>query len=199
MSDKVSSFLKKQEQEFFGSSQGRKMKYVYAFSKEYCEGNVKMADLLGGKGANLAEMANLGLPVPPGFTIIQQACREFIRLEGNFPGGLWNEVLDHLGQVEKLMGKQFGNAEDPLLFSVRSGSTVSMPGMMDTVLNVGLNDQAVKGLAKIMNNERAAWDSYRRLIQMFGDVVLNVSHKLDRKSTRLNSSHTDISRMPSSA
>jgi len=133
--------------------------------------------LLGGKGANLAEMTNLGLPVPPGITITTEVCREYYKLGKKFPEGMWEQVLEGLKKIEKEVGKKFGSKDNPLLVSVRSGAPVSMPGMMDTILNLGLNDESVEGLAKATNNERFAWDSYRRFIQMFGDVVLKVPHE----------------------
>ena len=144
-------------------------KYVYDFS----EGNRDLKDLLGGKGANLAEMTNLGLPVPPGFMITTEACNVYLET-GDEPDDLAREVSEHLEALEKTMGKSLGQADDPLLVSVRSGAKFSMPGMMDTVLNIGLNDESVDGLAKQAGNERFAWDSYRRLIQMFGKTVLGV-------------------------
>jgi pyruvate,orthophosphate dikinase len=144
-------------------------KYVYDFD----EGNKDLKDLLGGKGANLAEMTNLGLPVPPGFTITTEACRAYLR-SGREPDGLTEEVSEHLDKLEAAMGKKLGQSDDPLLVSVRSGAKFSMPGMMDTVLNIGLNDQSVRGLAKQADNERFAFDSYRRLIQMFGKTVLGI-------------------------
>src|SRR5499427_10737624 len=144
-------------------------KLVYAFS----EGNKDLKDLLGGKGANLAEMTNIGLPVPPGFTITTAACLAYLDLD-RFPDGLMDEVGGHLGSLEDAMGKQLGQAGDPLLVSVRSGAKFSMPGMMETVLNIGLNDESVEGLAKQAGNERFAWDSYRRLLQMFGKTVLDI-------------------------
>ncbi|MFN2562017.1 MAG: pyruvate, phosphate dikinase [Jatrophihabitans sp.] len=144
-------------------------KYVYDFA----EGKKEMKDLLGGKGANLAEMTNLGLPVPPGFTITTEACRAFLK-SGREPDGLADEVSEHLLALEKAMGKNLGQSDDPLLVSVRSGAKFSMPGMMETVLNIGLNDQSVRGLAKQAGNERFAFDSYRRLIQMFGKTVLGI-------------------------
>src|SRR5690348_5680385 len=143
------------------------MTYVYDFS----EGSKDQKDLLGGKGANLAEMANLGLPVPPGFTISTDACRAFLS-EGREPESLADEVSTHLRSLEEAMDKELGQADDPLLVSVRSGAKFSMPGMMDTVLNVGLTDDSVHGLAAAADDERFAWDSYRRLIQMFGTTVL---------------------------
>ncbi|TDD11654.1 pyruvate, phosphate dikinase [Nonomuraea diastatica] len=149
-------------------------KYVYDFT----EGNRNLKDLLGGKGANLAEMTNLGLPVPPGFTITSEACRHYLA-EGSTPGGLEQEVAEHLDALEGRMGRKLGQAGDPLLVSVRSGAKFSMPGMMETVLNIGLNDESVHGLAKQAGgNERFAWDSYRRLIQMFGKTVLGIDGDL---------------------
>jgi pyruvate,orthophosphate dikinase len=144
-------------------------KYVYDFA----EGNRGMTDLLGGKGANLAEMSNLGLPVPPGFTITTEACRHYLK-NGSEPDGLREEVDKHLAALEQAMGKRLGDPEDPLLVSVRSGAAASMPGMMETVLNVGLTDASVAGLAARTGNDRFAWDSYRRLIQMFGRTVCDV-------------------------
>jgi len=144
-------------------------KFVYDFT----EGNKDLKDLLGGKGANLAEMTNLGLPVPPGFTITTDACRHYLD-NGATPEGLDKEVSKYLKKLEKNMGRKLGNAKDPLLVSVRSGAKFSMPGMMETVLNIGLSDKSVQGLAKQARNERFAWDSYRRLIQMFGKTVLDI-------------------------
>lgn len=148
-------------------------KYVYDFS----EGNKDLKDLLGGKGANLAEMTNLGIPVPPGFTITTEACKVYLN-SGTEPPELRYEVSQHLVALERVMGKRLGQADDPLLVSVRSGAKFSMPGMMDTVLNIGLNDESVTGLAKQTGNERFAWDSYRRLLQMFGKTVLGVDGDL---------------------
>ncbi len=152
-------------------------KMVYYFGGGKAEGNANMRMLLGGKGANLAEMTNLGLPVPPGITITTEVCREYYKLGKKFPEGMWEQVLEGLKKIEKEVGKKFGSKDNPLLVSVRSGAPVSMPGMMDTILNLGLNDESVEGLAKATNNERFAWDSYRRFIQMFGDVVLKVPHE----------------------
>jgi pyruvate,orthophosphate dikinase len=149
-------------------------KYVYAFE----EGGRDQKYLLGGKGANLAEMTNLGLPVPPGFTISTDACKAYMALGDELPAGLMAEVAVAREQLEKKMGKLLGDADDPLLVSVRSGAPFSMPGMMDTVLNLGLNDNSVKGLAKQTNNERFAYDSYRRFVQMFGKIVLDISGEL---------------------
>src|SRR6201747_1929774 len=144
-------------------------KYVYDFA----EGSKEMKDLLGGKGANLAEMTNLGLPVPPGFTITTEACQAYLK-SGHEPQELSAEVSEHLSSLERTMGKRLGQSDDPLLVSVRSGAKFSMPGMMETVLNIGLNDQSVRGLAAQAGNERFAFDSYRRLIQMFGKTVLGI-------------------------
>ncbi|KQV67608.1 pyruvate phosphate dikinase [Nocardioides sp. Root122] len=149
------------------------MTWVYDFA----EGSKDQKDLLGGKGANLAEMTNLGLPVPPGFTISTETCRAYLA-EGGEPEGLAEEVTEHLASLEEAMGKKLGDAEDPLLVSVRSGAKFSMPGMMETVLNVGLNDTSVGGLAARSESERFALDSYRRLLQMFGGTVLHVDSEL---------------------
>ncbi|MGH3244371.1 MAG: pyruvate, phosphate dikinase, partial [Spirillospora sp.] len=148
-------------------------KFVYDFT----EGNKDLKDLLGGKGANLAEMTNLGLPVPPGFTITAEACRHYLE-HGAAPAGLAGEVNRHLAALESAMGKRLGQSDDPLLVSVRSGAKFSMPGMMETVLNVGLNDDSVLGLAAQAGDDRFAWDSYRRLIQMFGKTVLGIDGDL---------------------
>jgi len=147
----------------------QRTKYVYDFT----EGNKDLKDLLGGKGANLAEMTNLGLPVPPGFTLTTEACRAYLA-DGAEPDGLRAEVSDHLAALEQKMGRKLGASDDPLLVSVRSGAKFSMPGMMETVLNIGLSDASVHGLAQVAGDERFAWDSYRRLIQMFGKTVLGV-------------------------
>jgi pyruvate,orthophosphate dikinase len=149
------------------------VKYVYDFGKK-TDGNSKMKELLGGKGANLAEMASIGLPVPPGFTITTEVCTHFYDNKGKYPASLVAEVKASVKQVEKQQKKTFGSKTDPLLFSVRSGARESMPGMMDTILNLGLNDQTVVALAKKSGNERFAWDCYRRFIQMYGDVVMGV-------------------------
>lgn len=145
-------------------------KYVYLFR----EGSSAMRDLLGGKGANLAEMTNIGLNVPQGFTVTTEACREYYANGGNFPEGLWEQVLAAIQDVEKKSGKKFGDPDNPLLVSVRSGAKISMPGMMDTILNLGLNDNTTEGLSKATGDKRFAYDCYRRFIQMFGDVVLNL-------------------------
>jgi pyruvate, orthophosphate dikinase len=148
-------------------------KLVYDFT----EGNKDMKDLLGGKGANLAEMTNLGLPVPPGFIVSSDACRHYLA-EGDVPAGLDDEITAHLASLEAAMGRKLGDGADPLLVSVRSGAKFSMPGMMETVLNIGLSDESVHGLAKQAGSERFAWDSYRRLIQMFGKTVLGLDGEL---------------------
>src|SRR5919204_4859083 len=142
-------------------------RYVYDFD-EPAEGG---KDLLGGKGAGLAEMTQLGVPVPAGFTVTTEACRAYMGSGKELPGGLEDEIEEHLAALEEHTGKRFGDAEDPLLVSVRSGAAVSMPGMMDTILNLGLGDEAVRGLARRTENARFAHDSYRRLIQMYGEVV----------------------------
>lgn len=149
-----------------------KGKFVYFFD----EGKKEMKELLGGKGANLAEMTNLGIPVPPGFTITTEACRQFYKKDKEFPEGLDKEIEKNLSRLEEETGAKLGDPKNPLLVSVRSGAAVSMPGMMDTVLNLGLNKDTIKGLAEKTGNERLAWDSYRRFIQMFGDVVMSIEH-----------------------
>ena len=151
-------------------------KFIYSFD----EGNKDMRDLLGGKGANLAEMTHIGLPVPPGFTITTEACSEFYNQDKKIWSELKEEITASVKKLEETTGKTFGHGENPLLVSVRSGAAVSMPGMMDTILNLGLNDTTVESLSKITNNPRLAWDSYRRFIQMFGDVVKEVpKYKFD--------------------
>jgi pyruvate,orthophosphate dikinase len=168
-------------------------KFVYDFA----EGNKDLKDLLGGKGANLAEMTNLGLPVPPGFTITTEACRHYLAI-GSEPPEMAVEVEEHLVALEKRAGRTLGQGDDPLLVSVRSGAKFSMPGMMETVLNVGLNDQSVQGLARVAENDRFAWDSYRRLVQMFGKTVLGIDgsrfeHALDdAKQTKGVTSDLDL-------
>src|SRR4029079_13988197 len=148
-------------------------KYVYFFGCVKADGNGKMKDDLGGKGAGLAEMTNAGLPVPPGFTIQTEACREYMRTQKT-SDAINQETMAALAKLEEMQGQKLGAGDNPLLVSVRSGAKFSMPGMMDTILNLGLNDKAVESLAKRTNNPRFASDSYRRLIQMFGDVVLDV-------------------------
>ncbi|MFM7498050.1 MAG: pyruvate, phosphate dikinase [Candidatus Fonsibacter sp.] len=151
-------------------------KWVYQFNSSNCEGTVSQKPLLGGKGANLAEMGKLGLPVPPGFTITTEVCNEFYKNNQKYPDDLKVQVEDAIRNIEKILGKNFGDVNNPLLVSVRSGARVSMPGMMDTVLNLGLNDKTVLGLIKKTNNETFAYDSYRRFIQMYSNVVLDVDH-----------------------
>src|SRR5262249_4093088 len=151
-------------------------KWVYSFGDGTAEGRAEMKNLLGGKGANLAEMANLGLPVPPGFTITTEVCTWFYDHGKSYPKDLAAEVKAALAKLEGAIGAKFGDADNPLLVSVRSGARASMPGMMDTVLNLGLNDATVLGLARRSNDERFAFDSYRPFIQMDGQVVLGVEH-----------------------
>ncbi|NLB41501.1 MAG: pyruvate, phosphate dikinase, partial [Clostridiales bacterium] len=145
-------------------------KYVYLFS----EGNAGMRNLMGGKGANLAEMTNLGLPVPQGFTVTTEACTRYYEDGKVIADEVISQIKSSMVELENIAGKKFGDMENPFLVSVRSGSRASMPGMMDTILNLGLNDEAVQGLAKLTGNERFAYDSYRRFIQMFSDVVMEI-------------------------
>jgi pyruvate, orthophosphate dikinase len=149
-------------------------RYIFAWGGGTAEGDAKMRDLLGGKGAGLAEMTNAGLPVPPGFTITTEACNDYFTAGEKLPDGLWDDVLEAVKEVERLTGKGFGKAADPLLVSVRSGAKFSMPGMMDTVLNLGLNEETLQGLIALTGNERFGWDAYRRFIQMFGRIVMDV-------------------------
>ncbi len=169
--------------------------YVYFFGAGSTDGNGKMKELLGGKGAGLAEMTSLGIPVPSGFTITTEVCTHFNEHKGQYPSGLEAEVQLSLAKIEEAMGGRYGSPSDPLLLSVRSGARTSMPGMMDTVLNLGLNDETVEGLAKKTGNPRFAYDSYRRFIQMYADVVMGMEHedfekileeKKDRKGARLD-------------
>src|SRR5918911_2097024 len=146
--------------------------YVYYFGDGHAEGNAKMKEVLGGKGAGLAEMTNIGVPVPPGFTISTEVCTYFYAHGKSYPPDLRDSVAENLARVEGVVGRKFGDKSKPLLVSVRSGARASMPGMMDTILNLGLNDETVEGLAK--HDERFALDSYRRFIQMYSDVVLEV-------------------------
>jgi pyruvate,orthophosphate dikinase len=152
-------------------------KKVYFYGGGVAEGSAQMKELLGGKGANLAEMTSLGIPVPPGFTITTKQCQAYYDNGRRHPDELVAETEEHLARLEKVVGKKLGDAKDPLLVSVRSGAAVSMPGMMDTILNLGLNDEAVVGLHQITGNERFAWDSYRRFINMFGNVVKGIPHE----------------------
>jgi len=151
-------------------------KWVYGFGGGRAEGRADMKNLLGGKGANLAEMSNLGIPVPPGFTITTEVCTYYYENGETYPETLQDEVMTALGKIEETLGRRFGSVEDPLLVSVRSGARASMPGMMDTILNLGLNDESVEGLARGSKDPRFAYDSYRRFIQMYSDVVLGVDH-----------------------
>ena len=153
-------------------------KLVYFFGGSQTEGNAGMRDLLGGKGANLAEMTTLGIPVPPGFTIATKGCDLYYRNNRQLPQVILDQVDENLKKLEDLTGKKLGDPKNPLLVSVRSGAAVSMPGMMDTILNLGLNDNAVEGLAELTGNPRFAWDSYRRFIQMFSDVALGMDINL---------------------
>ena len=149
-------------------------RYIYAWGAGTAEGNGRMKDLLGGKGAGLAEMTLAGLPTPPGFTITTEACNDYFAGGKQLPAGLWDDVLGAMKQVEERSGKGFGDAANPLLVSVRSGAKFSMPGMMDTVLNLGLNEQTLQGLIALTGNERFGWDAYRRFIAMFGRIVMDV-------------------------
>ena len=153
-------------------------KYVYVFANGAAAGDGSMKDLLGGKGAGLAEMTNAGLPVPPGFTITTEACNAYYADGGRFPKGMWNQVLAAVKTIEKATGKEFGSSTNPLLVSVRSGAKFSMPGMMDTVLNLGLNEETMPGLTELTSNERFTLDAYRRFIQMFGKIVLGIDGEL---------------------
>jgi pyruvate,orthophosphate dikinase len=156
-------------------------KYVYQFGNGHADGSADMRNLLGGKGAGLAEMTNLGIPVPPGFSITTEVCTAFYELGRKYPDGLEDQVRDGVRFVEGLLGRRFGDPERPLLFSVRSGARVSMPGMMDTVLNLGMNDEVAAGLARETGDERFAYDSYRRFVSMYGDVVLGLKGADDKE------------------
>src|SRR5713226_1060209 len=149
-------------------------KYVYFFGNGKADGNRNMKDLLGGKGSGLAEMTNAGLPVPPGFTISTEVCNIYYREKAKIPAAIDREIAENLKKLEKAAGATLGSTENPLLVSVRSGAKFSMPGMMDTILNLGLTDDAIEGLKRRTNNGRFAFDSYRRFIQMFGNVVLEI-------------------------
>ena len=151
-------------------------KWVYGFGDGKAEGAAGMKNLLGGKGANLAEMSNLGLPVPPGFTITTEVCTYFEAHGHSYPEGARDQVDAALEEIGRITGKRFGDTRNPLLVSVRSGARVSMPGMMDTVLNLGLNDATVPALAEASGDPRFAYDSYRRFIQMYSDVVMGLHH-----------------------
>jgi len=154
------------------------MKWVYAFGGGSSEGDASQRELLGGKGANLAEMARLGLPVPPGFTLTTAVCSAYYENAKAFPADLEDQIDSALKSLESATGKAFGDPANPLLVSVRSGARASMPGMMDTVLNLGLNDDTAEGLAALSGDKRFAYDSYRRFIQMYSDVVLELYHSI---------------------
>ena len=153
-------------------------KWVYSFGADSCDGDASMRNLLGGKGANLAEMSSIGLPVPPGFTITTEVCTYYYDHANSYPERLRDEVSTALKNIETETGRLFGDAKNPLLVSVRSGARASMPGMMDTVLNLGLNDKTAAGMATATGDARFVYDSYRRFIQMYGDVVMDVDHGL---------------------
>src|ERR1051326_6310783 len=152
-------------------------KYVYVFGNKKADGDGSMKPLVGGKGAKLAEMTRIGLPVPPGFTITTEVCNYYYQNKRSYPKELHAQVKNGIAFLEKDLGKIFGDMQKPLLVSVRSGARDSMPGMMDTILNLGLNDQTVKALAAFCNNDRFAWDCYRRFVQMYGDVVMGVQKR----------------------
>ena len=156
-----------------------KGKYVYSFGHGRADGNGAMRSLLGGKGAGLAEMTRIGLPVPPGFTITTEVCTYYYEHKRTYPPQLARQVDEALAKVEKSVGKQFGGEQSPLLISVRSGARDSMPGMMDTILNLGMNDTTVDIVAAKTGNPKFAWDSYRRFLQMYGDVVMGVQKRPD--------------------
>ena len=156
-------------------------KQVYFFGDGKAQGNAKMKELLGGKGANLAEMSRLGIPVPPGFTITTEVCTHFMKTRGKYPRELEAEVNTALKRVEKIMKTRFGDVKNPLLFSVRSGARVSMPGMMETILNIGLNSATIPGLIARTGNERFVYDAYRRLIMMYSDVVMEKAAGIEPK------------------
>src|SRR6187401_1546573 len=153
------------------------VKYVYQFGNKKADGDGSMKALLGGKGANLAEMTRIGLPVPPGFTITTEVCTYYYANKRTYPRQLQSQMEAGVANMEKILGKKFGDLDRPLLVAVRSGARDSMPGMMDTILNLGLNDQTVQALENATNNPRFAWDCYRRFIQMYGDVVMGVQKR----------------------
>src|SRR5512136_3304203 len=170
-------------------------KYVYFFGAGAAEGNMKMKDILGGKGANLAEMAGIGLPVPPGFTISTEVCALYYKSRKRIPEAVRLEVEKNLKKLEKTVGQAFGDPKNPLLVSVRSGAQASMPGMMDTILNLGLNDTTVQGIINQSKDERFAYDAYRRFVQMYSDVVMDMDksalehileHKKEAKGVKLD-------------
>ena len=154
-----------------------KNKFVYFFSKRQTDGNKEMKNLLGGKGAGLAEMASIGLPVPAGFTITTEVCELYYKNGKRYPAGLDKEVDENMRRLEKTVGKKFGDPADPLLVSVRSGAPLSMPGMMETILNLGLNDRSVEGLAAKTGNRRFALDAYRRFIMMYGSTAMGIERE----------------------
>ncbi|HDO21587.1 MAG TPA: pyruvate, phosphate dikinase, partial [Nitrospirae bacterium] len=159
----------------------RVKKYVYFFGDGKADGKADMKNLLGGKGANLAEMTNLGIPVPPGFTITTEMCKIYYEKKGKYPPELKKQVDTAMKKTERIMGKKFGDPETPLLVSVRSGARQSMPGMMETVLNVGLTSMTIPGLIKQTNNERFVYDAYRRLMMMYSDVVMEKAAGIEPK------------------
>jgi len=177
----------------------RQKKYAYFFGNGKAEGKGGMKELLGGKGAGLAEMTNLNISVPPGFTITTEACVEYFHSKKHFPPGMWDQALQGLKKVEQSMKARFGDPNNPLLVSVRSGARASMPGMMDTVLNLGLNEQTAKGLAQKTSNRRFAVDAHRRFITMFGTVVMGIARErfedhLDEVKRKYGAKHdTDLS------
>src|SRR4051812_39297210 len=160
------------------ASSGKRKQYVYFFGNGKADGNRNMKDLLGGKGSGLAEMTNAALPVPPGFTISTEVCNIYYEQNKKIPSAIDSEIADNVKKLEKAAGAKLGSTDNPLLVSVRSGAKFSMPGMMDTILNLGLNDQAVEGLKARTQNGRFAFDSYRRFIQMFGNVVLEIAKEV---------------------
>ena len=157
-------------------------KQVYFFGQGAADGHAGLRDLLGGKGADLAEMSRLGIPVPPGFTITTEACKRYFEDGNRLSGSLLEEIREALSRLQSLLGKRFGEAGNPLLVSVRSGARTAMPGMMDTILNLGLSIETTQGLADLTDNSRFAWDCFRRLIQMYADVVLEVDPALFEKA-----------------
>ena len=174
--------ISKKHWEGVGMAKKALKKYVFFFGNGKADGKGTLKDLLGGKGAGLAEMTNLKIPVPAGFTISTEACNEYFKAGKKYPPGMWQQVLENLRKVERAMGMKFGNPDNPLLVSVRSGAKFSMPGMMDTVLNLGLNDATINALIKKTNNERFVYDAYRRLITMFGNIVMGVDRQRFEKS-----------------
>src|SRR5215213_7939731 len=173
----MSQVLTKKSQSAPAKAASGATKMIYYFGQTKTEGKGDQKPLLGGKGANLADMTSIGLPVPPGFTITTEVCDLYYKHGGKLPPGLMEEVRKNVATLEAETGKKFGDSRLPLLVSVRSGAAASMPGMMNTILNLGLNDEAVVGMANATKNERFAYDSYRRLINMFGDVVSGVDHE----------------------